>query len=90
MRPENGRTIILQKITNDGHWEICVSLLVMDGVSFIFIIVEFSVINLIKAHIFSIFQRRTFPEKAVSILKLSSSTFLARISRDLYLHRPIK
>jgi hypothetical protein len=45
-------------------------------VNFLFIIVEFSVINLIKAYIFSLFHRRAIPEKAASTLKLSSSTFL--------------
>ena len=64
------------KITNDSHWEIFVSLLVRDGVNFLFIIVDFSVTSLIKADIFSIFHRRAFPEKAVSTLKLLSSTFL--------------
>ena len=73
---KSGRTRILQKITNDSHWEICVSLVVRDGVNFLFIIVDFSVISLIKADIFSLFHRRAFPEKAVSTLKLSSSTFL--------------
>ena len=64
------------KITNDSHWEIFVSLLVRDGMNFLFIIVDFSVISLIKADVFSLFHRRAFPEKAVSTLKLSSSTFL--------------
>jgi hypothetical protein len=58
------------------HWEIFVSYLVRDGVVFLFIIVDFSVISLIKADIFSLFHRGAFPEKAVSTLKLSSSTFL--------------
>ena len=50
----------------------------MDGVNFHFIIVDFSVINLIKANIFSLFHCGAFPGKAVSTLKLSSSTFLER------------
>ena len=42
-----------------------------DGVNFLFIIVDCSVISRIKADIFSLFHRR-----AVSTLKLLSSTFL--------------
>ena len=64
------------KITNDSHWEIFVSLLVRDGVNFLFIIVDFSVTSLINADNFSLFHRGAFPEKAVSTWKLSSSTFL--------------
>ena len=41
-----------------------------------FIIDDFSVISLIKADIFSLFHRGAFPEKAVSTLILSFSTFL--------------
>ena len=63
-------------ITNDGNQEIFVSLLVRDGVNFVFIIVEFSVISLIKVDIFSLFHRGAFLEKAVFILKLSYSTYL--------------
>jgi hypothetical protein len=55
--------------------KIFVSLLVRDGVNFLLIIVDFSVISLIKADIFSLFHRGDFPEKAVSTLKLSPSTF---------------
>ena len=46
------------------------------GLNFLFIIIDFSVISLIKADIFSLFHCGAFPEKAVSTLKLSSSTFL--------------
>ena len=67
-----GRTRILQK---SPMRNIC-SLLVRDGVSFLFIIVDFSVNSLIKTDIFSLFRRGAFPEKAISTLKLSSSTFL--------------
>jgi hypothetical protein len=49
---------------------------VRDGVNFLFIIVDFSVNSLIEADIFSLFHRGAIPEKAVSTLKLSSSTFL--------------
>jgi len=63
------------KITNHQYWEIFLSLLVRDEVNFLFIIVDFSVIRLIKAGIFSLFHRGAFTEKAVSTLKLSSSTF---------------
>ena len=58
-------------ITNDSHWEILVSLLMRD-----FIIVDFSVISLIKVYIFSLSHRGAFTEKPVSTLKLSSSTSL--------------
>ena len=54
------------KITNDSHWEIFVSLLVRDGVNFIFIFVDFSVISFIRVNIFSLFHRGAFPEKAIS------------------------
>jgi hypothetical protein len=52
------------------------TLLVRDGMNFLYIIVDFSVVNIIKADIFSLFHRGAFPEKAISTLKLSSSTFL--------------
>jgi hypothetical protein len=42
---------------------------VRDGVNFI--IVDFSVISLIKADIFSLFHRRAFPEKAKVLKELS-------------------
>ena len=64
------------KITNDSRREIFVSLLVRDGMNFVFIIVEFSVSSLIKVDNFSLFHRGAFPEKEVFIFKLSSSTFL--------------
>jgi hypothetical protein len=73
---KKGGGLEFAKITNDSHWEIFISLLVRDGVNFLLIIVDFSVISLIKGDIFSLFHRRAFPEKAVSTLKLSSSTFL--------------
>jgi hypothetical protein len=82
---KSGRTRILE-ITNVSHWEIFVSLLVRDGVNFLFIIVDFSVISLIKADIFSLFHRGAFPEKAVSTVVF----YFLRVSRDLYLQRPIK
>jgi len=47
-----------------------------DGLNFLFIIVDFSVISLIKADIFSLFHCGAFPGKSVFTLKLSSSTFL--------------
>ena len=72
---KGGGARILQK-SPMGHREIFVSLLVRDGINFVFIIVEFSVISLIKVDIFSLFPRGAFPEKAVFIFKLSSSTFL--------------
>jgi hypothetical protein len=72
---QKGGTRILQT-SPMSHREIFVSLLVRDGVNFVFIIVEFSVISLIKVDIFSLFPRGAFPEKAVFIFKLSSSTFL--------------
>jgi hypothetical protein len=68
------------KITNNSHWEIFVSLLVRNGVNFLIIIVEFSVINLIKADISTLFHREAFPEKAVSTLKLSSSTGMSKLT----------
>jgi hypothetical protein len=71
-----GRLEFLQKSPMTVIWEIFVSLLVRDGVNFLFIIVDFSVISLIKADIFSLFHRRAFPEKVVSTWKLPSSTFL--------------
>jgi hypothetical protein len=58
-----------RKVEDDSFkvdWEIFVSLLVRDGVNFLFIIVDFSVISLIKADIFSLFHCRAFPEKVVS------------------------
>ena len=72
---KGGGTRILQK-SPMSHREIFVSLLMRDGVNFFFIIVEFSVISLIKVDIFSLLPRGAFPEKAVFIFKLSSSTFL--------------
>jgi hypothetical protein len=48
--------------------KIFVSLLVRGGVNILFIIVDFSVISLIKADIFSLFHRGAFPKKAVSTL----------------------
>ena len=69
------RTRILQKSPMTIIGKIFVALLVRDGVNFLFIIVDFSVISLIKADIFSLFHRGDFPEKAVSTLKLSPSTF---------------
>jgi hypothetical protein len=73
------------EITNVSHWEIFVSLLVRDGVNFLFIIVDFSVISLIKADIFSLFHRGAFPEKAVSTVVF----YFLRVSRDLYYHELI-
>jgi hypothetical protein len=65
------------KIANDSHWEIFLLLLVRDGVNFLFIRVDFYVISFIKAYAFFLFHRGAFLEKAVSTLKLStSSTFL--------------
>ena len=55
-----------------------------DGVNFLFIIVDFSVISLIKADIFSLFYREAFPGKTVSTLKLSSSTFLGCLVLCIY------
>jgi hypothetical protein len=62
---KRGRTRTLQKSPMIVS-EIFASLLVRDGENFLFIIVEFSVISLIKADIFSLFHRGAFPEKAVS------------------------
>jgi len=67
-RTPKGGNYNLAKITNDSHREIFVSLLVRDGMNFVFIIVEFFAIRLIKVDSFSLLHRGAFPEKEVFLL----------------------